>query len=362
MIGIYTFWNVPNYGAFSQAYALNNVVRNIENSEEVYHIGYLHPAHHDLYYVRKKPVANSFVSYLNPKFYKKMIEAILCPEVKYTKLQTAWNEIPHINFENKDKLESKRWDSVILGSDCIWEYSVGEFGDDIHLIGNNLNSDNILSYAASFGNMNVGDNFREFVADGLKKLNFISVRDKTTYDIVKNLSGRESEIVLDPTFLWDFKNDEKIIKPIHDNYILVYGGNFDKKIVEQIKDYAKKNNLTIIGAGSCPKWCDIKKYGISPFEWLGYFKYANCVATCMFHGLMFSINFNKKVYFNQVEYVKNRSQWLLEVTGLEKFNKQKSVEYVFDSNWDYEDIENKLSTYKIKSLNYLKKSLGHTSD
>ena len=97
-----------------------------------------------------------------------------------------------------------RWDTVITGSDAIWEYSIGEFGDDVHLIGNRLKCNKLIAYAASFGNMNIGDTFPVFVKSGLEKYNAISVRDQSSYDIICNQLQRNVKcpIVLDPTLLY----------------------------------------------------------------------------------------------------------------------------------------------------------------
>jgi len=46
-------------------------------------------------------------------------------------------------------LEETQWDIVITGSDAIWEYSIKEFGDGVHLIGNKIKCNKLVSYAAS---------------------------------------------------------------------------------------------------------------------------------------------------------------------------------------------------------------------
>lgn len=49
-IGIYTFWNVPNYGTFAQAYALQKVISNRYPNISCMHIGYLDKRHYRFYY------------------------------------------------------------------------------------------------------------------------------------------------------------------------------------------------------------------------------------------------------------------------------------------------------------------------
>lgn len=69
-IGIYTFWNVPNYGCFLQAYALQKQIQLLNNNIEVKQIGYLNKKHYDNYY----SIIDFSVKYwfINPYFYKKL--------------------------------------------------------------------------------------------------------------------------------------------------------------------------------------------------------------------------------------------------------------------------------------------------
>ena len=61
-IGILTFWEVPNYGAWTQAYALNNIVKSLACPQDIVeHINYLHPIHHSLYYKNDERLYNSFL-------------------------------------------------------------------------------------------------------------------------------------------------------------------------------------------------------------------------------------------------------------------------------------------------------------
>ena len=49
-LGILTFWNVPNYGAFMQAYALQKVLENRYTDYDVKQIPYINQRHYDEYY------------------------------------------------------------------------------------------------------------------------------------------------------------------------------------------------------------------------------------------------------------------------------------------------------------------------
>ena len=355
-IGILTFWGVPNYGAFAQAYALNKLLKKYYANYEVKHLAYLHKRHRDLYFKKRKPTLSSLKSILSFRFYKEYIKYFMDSKIRYPEFEQDWNSIDHICFADEKKLEKSNFDVIVTGSDAIWEYSIPEFGDDVHLIGNNLNCSRLVSYAASFGDMNPNDDFKSFIKNGLECYDAISVRDDNSKIIVDNILNRKcSEVVLDPTLVYDFKSDSDIPKSKYDNYILVYGNDFPKELIDSVIKYAKDNELTIIGAGLAPDWCDIKLTDIGPKAWIGMFKDAEFVVTCTFHGLMFSINFEKKIVFNQVEYVKNRSTTLLQGLGIydlfkDGANLKKSLNY----SWNYAEINNKLNKMREKSLDFIR--------
>ena len=160
-IGILTYWGVPNYGAWVQAYALNNIVRSlVEKEDEVYHIAYLNQIHWNSYYKKDIQLYNAF-SY-------------------------SWDEIIHSKEISEQGLENEKYDVLITGSDSIWEFSHSDMGNDIHLIGNNLNAKKIVSYAASFGETNRED-LLSWAEEGLKKYSEIMVRDKHSKQIVDDI-------------------------------------------------------------------------------------------------------------------------------------------------------------------------------
>ena len=327
-IGILTYWGVPNYGAWVQAYALNNVVKGLVKPEdEVYHIAYLNKIHWDAYYKDDIQLYNAF-SY-------------------------NWEEIRHSREISEYELEKEVYDVFITGSDSIWEFSHDDMGNDIHLIGNNINAKKIISYASSFGETDKLD-LLPWVKSGLKKYSKVMVRDEHSKKIVDDILGTyNSQIVLDPSLLYDFNSDINVKEPRYKEYIAVYGIKFDEDFIEQIVKYARENRLELISIGYVNKWCDrsIKMLELRTFEWLGFIKNAKCVATSMFHGLMVSLSFNKQVKFNQVAYVKNRSQTLLELLEIEENVRN------FKLDIDYNNINKKLDKLRRLSIEDLKEAL-----
>lgn len=367
-VDILTFWGVPNYGAFAQAYALCKVIKQLHPNYKVEHIAYLDKAHYDAYYSRKKPVLRIDSSLFKLITYKNIYRYIINlwhyyfdRTNKYEFFKGIWNVIDHCEIESKRELESANWDYIVTGSDCIWQFSTDMFGCDSHLIGKELNYNKIIAYACSFGNQH--GELPEFVFEQLNKYDAISVRDKFSKDITDKLliDDKNVPVVLDPTLLYDFANDNNIIYHKRTGYILVYGSGFKKDTINEIKSYAKKEKLKLIGAGvgKAPRWCDEVFIEIDPFEWIGMFKNAEFIVTDTFHGMMFSLIYKKKFYFFQEPYVKNRSDTILKITGLDKLflSNDFSINDMIGFNWDYAYIDKCLEKYKKRSICFLKEAL-----
>lgn len=67
----------------------------------------------------------------------------------------------------------------------------------------------IISYAASFGNTGIKElrrfDVQDEIAELLKKFTAISVRDKNSEAIVKELTGKMPQKHLDPVLIYDYK-------------------------------------------------------------------------------------------------------------------------------------------------------------
>lgn len=324
-IGILTYWGVANYGAWAQAYALNNILNNMHNDAEVLHICHLEKSHWDAYYCKNDKLLNNFTY--------------------------NWDCIPHTSKMTTEELESTSYDVLITGADSIWEEIVlGDYSPDWHLLGNNMdNCKRMISYAPSSGRFDGSMDIPVQMKQGLKKYDAISVRDATTQRLVEKVIGKSPTLVVDPALLWDFASDDKVKKPVFSQYIAVYGLRWTDEFIEDVKKLAQRENLKIISIGYINDWCDIsfRLIELRAFEWLGMIAGADYVATSMFHGLMLGLNLKKQVKFCQVNFVKNRSQTLLDDLGLNE-----TIIDFFDTI-DYSHVIPKLDALRKNSRNWL---------
>ena len=365
-IGVLTFWDVPNYGSFLQAYALQNTIKKIFPNDDVKVISYLNKKHYDKYY----SVFDKDYHYwlINPRFYFSVIKRFKGRKNlnNLKKFLSYYDRLEHTERYDSKALKKAEFDVVVLGSDIIWDYSISFFGNDRFLFGNDLNAKNILSYAASFGTSKKEKRCPEFVTTGISNLKNISVRDDNSYSIIKEVFNRECEKVLDPTFLWDFENDSNIATPnIEEDYVLVYGTFFTDDMILNVKRFCENKNLKIICLNSLDDkndWSDVQinQESLTPFEWVGYFKKAKYIMTCTFHGLMFGIIFKKPIIFNQTDFILAKSDFLikyLELSDILRISANANEISIKEWAEKYDRIEQLLYCMKEKSLSYLTKAI-----
>ncbi|MFK0731116.1 MAG: polysaccharide pyruvyl transferase family protein [Gloeotrichia echinulata GP01] len=291
-IGIVTYHFTSNYGATLQAYALSNFL--MKQGYDVEFIDY-----------RPKSVRLEDRRYLYPKSYW----------LNPSRIMEARKKIINMNnFVDKHlKLSQKRFDTseclnkykhsydiVICGSDEIWNINSTRGLDTPYFLDFISGKDaRKVSYAASFGStINLGTH-KEKIYDFLSDFHAISVRDNNSYSLINQENFPIITKVVDPTLL-GLGNYEDIIKlpNINNKYILLYG-SLDQKEAEYVKTLADKEGLDIISIGSRQKkylspFLKLNIFDIAPEYWLGYFYNASFVATKFFHGLLFSLIFNKQ--------------------------------------------------------------------
>ena len=247
-IGIITFWGVPNYGTFFQAYALRNVVRQLWHDSQVEVVPYLADSHYKTYYGLRG--VDCRYKYLRPKFYLSLLLGLVNLPANKKKENEFLKYYETLSFSkriNADELKKRNYDTVILGSDIVWDFSIPFFGNDRFLFGLDLNATKKVAYAASFGTVRYGSTIPEYVKKGLNELDAISVRETNSQAIVKSITNTEPLVVSDPTFIYDFENDKNIPpENKYGDYIVVYGSTMGDELIKGCAEYAQKHSLRII--------------------------------------------------------------------------------------------------------------------
>lgn len=334
-IGILTHQYIDNYGAFLQAYALHKAISEMFPEDDVQIINYINIKHFLI------NIAGWFRFYKNRENLKCWLEKIKIP---YTFSKARKNEmkLSPICF-NVKQVNKLQFDCIIVGSDEVWNYNDTKSNAPIKF-GEGLQCEKLIAYAPSVGKTAPNDHMPKYVVEGIKKFKAISARDDLTYELAKDITGKNPTRVLDPTFLASFPKGE--LKAKHKPYILFYYcDNLPEEIFNEILDYAKSNGLAVYGAGECNKRYTEITVNLKPFEWVEMFRNAEFVFTGTFHGAVFSI-LNKrqfKVYLTNESRIK-KVKALLKELGIN--NREIDKNFKFDLEKQNNEI-NYDSVYKV---------------
>ena len=265
---IITYYDAPNYGAFLQAYAMQEFLRtNGVEGEVLGHRAYK-PTVITKLLDKRLPLA--VIDYRN-QIQKRVDEA-----QRYLNVTAGKGE----------------YDLAIIGSDEIWNV---KNLTAIHLpafFRPYARAKKTISYAACAGKCQ-GKHMKLLpYTCGIRKLNAVSVRDEYTELTIKDFGVENPVRTLDPTFLYDF-GAELPERTIQEDYLLVYTYGLGQEEIDAIQNFARKQNLKIIATGSRCGWADENPVP-APFEWLSLIKYSKYVVTSTFHGSVFSIILNKQ--------------------------------------------------------------------
>lgn len=353
-IGILTHQYIANYGAFLQTYALQETIKSMFPSAKVEVINYVNKKHYIINifgWYRFNLKKENLVSYLKkiktPRIFSKA-------EKKYLNLSKKIRNIEDINKLN--------YDTIIIGSDEVWNYEDKKSFKSIKF-GVGLNCNNLVAYAPSVGKSNNIDLLDGNIINSINKFKFLSGRDQLTLDFIKKTTNKDAQIVLDPTFLYDFHKEiyEKNNRYYNKKYILFYYcDNLPKNILNSIKEFAELNDYMILGAGEHSKFYDDYNLAITPFDWIKLFENAKIIFTGTFHGVVFSIKYRRNFY----AYLTNESRLkkVSSLLGLLKIddriiNNKKYID--FNSSIDYDRLNTIIEDNINSSIAFLNNSISH---
>lgn len=346
---IITLYGNFNYGNRFQNYAMQNVLQKFESNVSTLANSKIVNEKKKEKLTLKRLISN--VVYFNRKLLlKKRIGVFEKFSDKY---------INKCDYEDTELIK-KEFDIVCIGSDQIWNpyfyddfyYSFGKF------------SKNVFSYAASFGIENVPDIYKEEIKEGLNNVKSISVREDRGAEIVKDLVGRNAEVVVDPTLLLTDEEWDKIVEIPKilpkKKYILTYFlGICSKERREYIESFAKENDLEMVNLGQI----EYKKYyNVSPSEFLYFLKNSELVLTDSFHGSVFSIIYKKPFYIMKRE-DENKSMTSRIDTLLNKFELEdrqvNNYSKKLELNCDFSKVSSILEIERKKAMEFLEKAVNN---
>jgi len=284
-ICITTFYNICHPGAVLQAYALCRTLRGME---------------HDVSLVQY-PATNSSKQrlQLNSRSVYAMLTRVAKRRKGYATFVSEYCPQTMLAYETFADLSRNppEADAYICGSDQIWNPKLtgGEPGPAYFLAYGDP-SIRRISYAASFGGATLSVDHRRGIEGYLEIFDHLSVREEGGKQLVKELAGRDAEVVLDPTLLMD--DWSSIAQPLRkpNSYVLLYQLQKSPEVYAAATAVSRKLGKPLLHMdASLAFWTRPGKCvrPVSPREWIGLFQNAAAVVTNSFHGTVFSIMFQR---------------------------------------------------------------------
>lgn len=256
-------------------------------------------------------------------------------------------------------------DYFVVGSDQVWNPSWynNTLKREMFLL--TFAPDNKkVCFAPSFGVEKLPDEWVEWFQKNLSSFPMISVREESGAKIVKELTGRDAEVVIDPTMMLS-KNDwlELAKAPskidIKTPYLLTYFlGDVTDRVKADINKYADMYNLKVINLMDSTQ---PEVYISGPQEFIYLISHAQLVLTDSFHACVFSFLFEKP--FLVYPRAGNEGSMISRIqTLLSKFKlERKFVDSELDNDTleaDYKDGLHQLTHERKKALAFLQKAMN----
>ena len=353
--GIVSLYGYINYGNRLQSYAVQQVLKQIGVDSQVI---YIQNRRTDLREIAKR------LYFLPP------VKALLKPNkkrvLKYRR-QRSFEEF-NKNFMHLHKYSSindiRGFDYYVLGSDQVWN---PERYDDVKkelFFLRFANSQQKVCFAPSFGVSEISSQWTEFFRENLMTFPSLSVREYAGARIIKELTGRDSEVLIDPTLMIDADDWRSIAKKPQSvntdcDYTLNYFlGDTPEKAVFNTDNLYRQHGFANYD------FFDIDNEGLytaDPSEFLYLIDHASIVQTDSFHACVFSFLFGKPFLLYARE--GKREDMLSRIETLfKKFElMRKFVGSDLDNDLfecDYKNGYTKLAEEREKVYSFLKRSMN----
>lgn len=289
----------------------------------------------------------------------------------------------HKSFEDQKELNN-RVRNFVIGSDQAWNYRLMSEEEIASFSLDYVDSyRKRISYATSFGSVRFPgyDEQKEKFKQLISKFDYVSVREDSGCEILKNDFGIDGVSLLDPVFLCDKKHFDELIQNAnistsHMKYVFTYfiWPYFEKYGLLEVAERLDLGLINTINASQ--KLLDNIKFSeatwIYPYEsnlkvenWLKYLRDSSFILTDSFHAVCFAIVFRKTFVYvkgniTDDDGLERVTSILKKVDLLDRIVKTTNdilLNPQLFEEIDYDLVYEKLEPYKIKSYNWLKNAI-----
>ena len=323
-IGIITFHRSINYGAVTQCYSLANEIKRRFPEDMIEVIDYYPQFREERYKPSLKNYLFGSTRKENPVILNTKIILSQCRRllfhpayaknlgIRYRAFQASMKYLPlsdkRYNQNNEEEFRKEifgKYDAIVVGSDCVWEWTSVPLPNAYYLCGDFGSKK--LSFAASAGT----DDFslldkekKELLRKSVADFDYIGVRDTSTEYVLKQLSlpdlvwhhNCDPTTFLDMDALAPYKEMvrdrmKKLGVPEDKIVIAVMGSEKYGKMARQIFG----DKATYIALYVPNRYCDYQLLDLTVLEWAASFALFDLTFTTFFHGTMLSLVNNTPV-------------------------------------------------------------------
>lgn len=362
-VGILTYHRAENYGALLQAYATKTYLSSL--GHDVSFIDYW-PQYHSDYF--KLFSWNTFRQ-RGMKGKQAMLKSccwIVPRWIRKKRLQDFMYQQLHLSkcpqYTNKEGITEK-YDVVVYGSDQIWrkQHLSGVGFDDWYFGCDNVRADKKVVYAGSMGTIVSNSVNDSYVQKAMRNFNYISVREIDLQDYLTKLDVSSSHVI-DPVFLlsreqWKQIEDKKSRKG---KYILFYNLLNTSESTKFTEQLSRKMQLPIVEINKKLSLSHLGSRYVSTASverFLRLIDDAEYVVSNSFHGVAFSIIYEKQFFSTGMRSKRNRVVSLLRSAGLSERYIEDSVVPSAIHPIDYSHVNNSLKSLTNYSKSFIQKAI-----
>ncbi len=271
-----------------------------------------------------------------------------------------------------DMAVMRQFDTFVVGSDQVWRPIYNTRQEQYFLKFAQKMQVRRVAYAVSFGTdqREYSDEQLRVCAPLAQRFDAVSVREESGVALTRELFGVEAEHVLDPTMLLDREHYLELCSsiPVQESCVAAYFLHKSQEaelLLEELTRSLGCGVRDVIPNGFVSQQDYLAHEQCrEPFpaveQWLAMMRDANFVLTDSFHGVVFSILFEKPfaVVVNKQRGA-SRFTSLFEMLGIEGrvVETGRSLDAILATEIDYAGVAKKLEKLRVKSADFLKKAL-----
>ena len=265
----------------------------------------------------------------------------------------------------KGKDISNDFDYFSVGSDQVWNpnfYSYDTKRKDTYFL-TFTDANKKICFSPSFGIDKIPKEWEGWFKKQLSTFKFLSVREHSGAKIIKELTGRDACVLIDPSMMLSAEEWENISKKpekvdCSKPYILTYFlGNYELSDQINIEKLSKSHDMKVYHLLNVYQPL---LYTIGPNEFLYLLSHASLIVTDSFHACVFSFLFNKPfIVYDRKGKNNDMNSRILNFLSTFKLERKYINSGLENDIWEhnYSEGYKQLQIERQKTIDFLKKEL-----